>query len=237
MVTYTSWLGGIVGKNFREMWKRFWNKYQTEGDGGYIGYATKKLINFPFEALQDMLIGMYNKFYWLTADFINQIGCNIGDSAMGKIDDALDEAKAKIEAKIAEAKTYIQDNFITPLEKKLEELKPLVDAINSKITEAENTLNKMKAKLNDAMTQVSNITAKVKNLNINVNTIKAQVDETIRSFNAKIGKLEIRIGDANTSITEHTDSIKDLYDRVKDLEGKTPADKQTIMDWIKEMLP
>jgi len=236
MVSYKTWLGRVVGQAFREAHKRTWNKYSTEGDGGYIGYATKKLINFPFEALQSMLIKMYNKFYWITADLINQMGCNIGDHAMGQIDNALEKAYAEIKTKVAEAQKYIEDNMIKPLQAKIKELEPYVDDLLDRVKSAETTIAKAKNQIDEALSDVSNLKTNVASLNQNVNNVKAKVDQTISDFQNRMKKLEIRIGDANYSIEQHGLNIKDLYDRVKTLEAKTTEQKDSL-EWLRKLIP
>jgi len=218
MVSYKTWLGRVVGQAFREAHKRTWNKYSTEGDGGYIGYATKKFINFPFEALQSMLISVYNKFYWITADLINQMGCNIGDQAMSKIDETLKTAKDYAMSKVNEARAYIQTNLVKPLEDKIKLLEPKVNDVIERIKTAETKIKGALGQIDQALSDVKKLDAEVDSVVVKVNATIVKMNDAIKNFDAKLGTFEGRIADANNLLDQHTNKLTELFDRVRRLE-------------------
>lgn len=235
MVTYKSWLGKVVGAQFRELWKRFWNKYTEQGDGGYIGYATKKLVNFPFEALQDMLINVYNKFYWLTADLIHQMGCNIGDNSMSKIDQTLDTALSQIKTQVQKAKEYIHYELIKPIENKLKEIEPHVNDLIDRVEDAETTIKNAENRINEALTDVANLNKYVKDLSGRFNSLSTKVEDTFRNIDSKINKFNVEIGDFEASINNMKNTITDFQSRIgtmdtliSDFESRLAKAKETL---------
>lgn len=224
-ITYKSWLGRVVGKAFRETWKRFWNKDTRDNDGGIIGSATRKFIVFPFEGLEPVFIDIYNRFYWLTADLINQMGCNIGDSAMGKIDDSLKQAKDYAMAKVEETRKQIQDNLIAPIKRTIEnDLKPRLKELGINI-------DTMETDVRNAMSEVGNMKNTLSRFNNDIENFKSKIgafDSKLGDLSTRANNLDAQLKTLQQNVASNLEGIRALQARVAKLEGKAPFELPSI---------
>jgi phage shock protein A len=207
---------------YPDAFEHFWG--MTEHEFHYLKYESWcALIDnifpdfFPFGSVQDFLMGVvkgvYDRTKWRAYDGGTEKARKIEDG----LTDIYNQAQAKIQTEIENAKQYINTN--------------LIDPVRQKANQIESSLKDAQSKLGNLSSTIDNLNGQINTMKSNITTFESQIktfDTKLASFNSKLSSLDSTASNLQTQLTnaqaqlnQYKTLIDDLDRRVKALEQKS----------------
>lgn len=180
---------------------------QMEGWCTAIDAATLPIL---FDWLQNTLIWIVQQIYNAQAWNHYGYGADEGRAIFAKVTDTITWAQSEIQSKVDGAKSYIQTNFITPIQNQInQQLTPLVNRLQNDLNNAQNALNSIKSGVDDAQAKAQSA----------ISDASQAVQNAVEALNA-VNNAKKTINFMLYDLEAKTNQIKSILNRLETLEKK-----------------
>lgn len=104
---------------------------------------------FPFGTMQSLLTTIIKAAYKVLAHYFYWDWAYRGDQLVKEFDKLIGDYKAKIEKAVADAKAYIENNFIAPLKSKIDYINGEINGAQTKLDDLNRLIEQAKKTLTD----------------------------------------------------------------------------------------
>lgn len=220
---------GLIGEYL------FW--LDCNGKAQFIDSLNPFQDTFPFENIEQWMKNVFKRQYANNYIYVYDEWCLEACKFFEKIEGQVSDLVSRINSEIANAKSYIQRNFIDPLKDRINnEIMPKVNDVVNRIRTAETTIRDAQNQVNEALSDVANLKNAVVDLNTQVNNVRGKFNHVFNEFNTKIDDLNNRLSIADADLASHTDNIKELFERVNALEQRS-KEQTDLLEWLRSLVP